>query len=41
MTNTDWLIFIQFVSHMLYMFVSFMCGVIIGYILGFRNGGDM
>jgi len=39
MTTTDWLIFIEFVSHILYMFVSFMCGLIIGYIVGFRNGG--
>jgi len=24
---------------MLYMFIAFMCGLIIGYIVGFRNGG--
>jgi putative flippase GtrA len=41
MTSSDWLIFIQFVSHMLYMLVAFMCGLVIGYIVGFRNGGDM
>ena len=39
MTTNDWLIFINFVSDMLYMFVAFMCGLIIGYIIGFRNGG--
>jgi hypothetical protein len=39
MTTTDWMIFIEFVSHMLYMFIAFMCGIIIGYIVGFRNGG--
>jgi hypothetical protein len=38
-TTTDWLLFIEFASHMLYMFIAFMCGVIIGYIVGFRNGG--
>jgi len=26
---------------MLYMFVAFMCGVLIGYIVGLRNGGGM
>lgn len=41
MTTNDWIIFINFVSDMLYMFVAFMCGLIIGYIVGFRNGGDM
>jgi hypothetical protein len=39
MTTSDWLIFFDFVSHVLYMFVAFMCGIIIGYIAGFRNGG--
>jgi len=41
MTTTEWLEFIAFVSHMLYLWVSFMCGVLIGYIVGFRNGGGM
>ena len=27
-------IFIQFASHMLYLFVAFMCGTIIGYTVG-------
>jgi hypothetical protein len=39
MTTTEWIDFIQFVSHILYMFIAFMCGLIIGYIVGFRNGG--
>jgi hypothetical protein len=39
MTNSEWLEVIQFTSHMLYMFVAFMCGIIIGYIVGIRNGG--
>jgi hypothetical protein len=26
--------FIQFVSHELYLFVSFMCGLLLGYIIG-------
>ena len=41
MTAEDWILFIQFTSHLLYMYVAFMCGVIIGYIVGFRNGGGM
>ena len=40
MTAEDWIIFIQFASHLLYMYVAFMCGVIVGYIVGIRNGGD-
>ena len=39
MTTTEWIEFIEFTSHVLYMFVAFMCGLIIGYIVGFRNGG--
>ena len=30
--------FIQFASHELYLFVAFMCGIIIGYIVGRRDG---
>ena len=41
MTSSDWLIFIQFVSHMLNMLVAFMCVLVIVYIVGFRKGGDM
>jgi hypothetical protein len=33
------LLFIQFVSHMLYLFIAFMCGIIIGYIVGKIEGG--
>ena len=39
MTYEEWLLFIDFVSNELYLFVAFMCGLIIGYIVGFRNGG--
>jgi hypothetical protein len=31
--------FIQFASHELYLFVAFMCGVVIGYIVGKIEGG--
>lgn len=41
MTTEEWLILIEFASHLLYMFVAFMSGVIIGYLVGFRNGGGM
>ena len=41
MTTEEWFIFIDFFSHMLYMFVAFMCGLVIGYLVGFRNGGGM
>jgi hypothetical protein len=40
MTSAEWMIFIEFLSHMLYMFIAFMCGIIIGYIVGFQNGGQ-
>jgi len=33
------LIFIQFTAHMLYLFVAFMCGIVIGYIVGKIEGG--
>jgi len=41
MTTNDWIEFILFTSHMLYMFVAFMCGIVIGYMVGFRNGSGM
>jgi hypothetical protein len=37
-TTSEWMEFINFTSHMLYMFVAFMCGVLIGYLVGLRNG---
>ena len=40
-TTTEWLEFIAFTSHILYLFVAFMSGVILGYVVGFRNGGGM
>ena len=39
MTATDWLEFVDFVSHELYLFIVFLCGLIIGYLVGFKNGG--
>ena len=39
MTTMDWIEFIDFVSQELYLLVAFMCGLIIGYIVGFRSGG--
>jgi hypothetical protein len=41
MTTSEFLEFIEFVSDLLYFFVAFMCGLIIGYMVGFRNGGGM
>jgi len=38
MTGEEWMIFIQFLSHILYMYVAFMSGVLLGYVIGFRNG---
>lgn len=29
--------FIDFIGHMLYLFVAFMCGIIIGYVVGKRE----
>jgi hypothetical protein len=31
---------IQFVSHELYLFVAFMCGLVLGYIVGKSEGND-
>jgi hypothetical protein len=41
MTTTEWLEFIRFVSDLLYLFVSFMSGLVLGYMIGFKNGGDL
>jgi hypothetical protein len=41
MTTSEWLEFINFVSHLLYFFVAFMCGLVLGYIIGFKNGGGL
>jgi len=40
MAYQEWIDFIGFVERMLYMYIAFMCGLIIGYIVGFRNGSD-
>ena len=40
MTTTELLEFIDFVSNVLYMFVSFLSGLILGYMIGFRNGSQ-
>jgi hypothetical protein len=39
MTTSEWLEFVDFVSHELYLLIAFLCGLIIGYLIGFRNGG--
>jgi hypothetical protein len=41
MTTTDWIEFIGFISDLLYLFVAFMSGLVLGYIIGFKNGGDL
>jgi hypothetical protein len=41
MTNAEWLEFIEFCSKELYFLVAFMCGIILGYMVGFKNGGDL
>jgi len=38
LTYSEWIELINFISHMLYMYVSFMCGILLGYVIGFRNG---
>jgi len=30
--------YFEFTSHMLYLFVAFMCGVYLGYLVGLKNG---
>ncbi len=40
MTTTEWIEFIDFVSETLYMFVAFMSGVVLGYVLGTLTGGQ-
>jgi len=32
------LIFIEFTTHMLYLFVAFSCGLLLGYLVGKREG---
>jgi hypothetical protein len=32
--------FVQFISHELYLFVAFMCGLVLGYVVGKREGND-
>ena len=32
---------IQFISHELYLFVAFMCGLILGYMIGKRENNDL
>lgn len=32
---------IEFSSHELYLYVSFMCGLLLGYMIGKREGGDL
>lgn len=41
MTGAELLEFVQFVSDLLYMLIAFMCGLIIGYIVGFNNNGGL
>lgn len=41
MTSAEALEFIQFVSDLLYMLIAFMCGLLIGYIVGFNNNGGL
>lgn len=41
MTDAELLGFIQFVSDLLYMLIAFMCGLIIGYIVGFNSNGGL
>ena len=39
MTTMEWQEFVELVSKELYFLIAFMCGLIIGYIVGFRSGG--
>ena len=41
MTTTELLEFIKFVSDLLYFFVAFMCGLVLGYMIGFKSGGGL
>jgi len=41
MSTTEWFEFIDFVSNILWLLVAWVSGLILGYIVGFRNGGDM
>jgi hypothetical protein len=38
MTTTEWLEFVDFFARELYLFIAFLCGLILGYLIGFRNG---
>jgi hypothetical protein len=40
MTSSEFLEFASFLSDLLYHFVAFMCGLILGYMVGYGNGDD-
>jgi hypothetical protein len=37
----EWQELIEFVTKQILIFIVFMCGLILGYAYGFRNGGDL
>lgn len=41
MMGMEWGELIEFITKQLLIFVVFMCGLIIGYMYGFRNGGGL
>jgi len=40
MTTSEWLEFVEFTSQILWLFVSWMSGVLLGYMVGRIHGGD-
>ena len=40
MTSSEFLEFCSFLSNLLYLFVAFMCGLVLGYMIGYNNDGD-
>jgi len=41
MMKMEWNEFINFVSTVLYLYISWLSGILLGYIIGIRNGGDL
>ena len=39
MSNAEAVEFIQFIENVLWLFVAWLSGVYLGYVIGFRNGG--
>ena len=37
----EWSEFFDFIASILYLYVAWLSGILLGYIIGIRNGGDL